>query len=101
MQRFILHFSGDKDQVTLLGGSAAGLLATTDLAKGHFHRLILMGGFPTSPLSLDTNPKVTYGEVALQNNCPSFPSSHFVRCMQGRRVSSVVYADQRLLVGGL
>ncbi|OXA50986.1 Esterase E4 [Folsomia candida] len=98
--KFISHFSGDPGQVTLLGGSLVGLLATTELGRGFFQRVILMGGgSPISPLiAVDPTPKVTYGEVALQNGCPSFPSSHFVRCMQARRVGSIVEADARLAV---
>ncbi|CAL8125174.1 unnamed protein product [Orchesella dallaii] len=103
VQRFIPSFGGDASQITVMGqGSSAstiGLLATSEMARGLFHRLILMSGVPISPISLDTNQKLTFAEIALQNSCPSFPTLQFVRCMQKRQAESIILADQQLTKG--
>jgi hypothetical protein len=57
-----------------------------------------MSGSPLSPIALDSTPKVTFAEIALQNSCPSFPTLQFVRCMQERKIRSLVLADDRLIV---
>ncbi|CAG7681484.1 unnamed protein product [Allacma fusca] len=103
VNRFISAFGGDSKQITIMGhgGSAMtlGLLATSELARGLFHRVILMAGSPLSPVSVDNSPKSTFAEIALQNACPSFPTLRFVRCMQHKSVSKLVDADFQLTSG--
>lgn len=103
VQRYMTYFGGDPNQITVMGqGSSAvtlGLLSTSTSTKSLFQRMILMSGSPASPFALDPNQKLTYLEIARQNNCPSFPTLQLVRCMQKRGMESLVQADAQLIQG--
>lgn len=103
VQRYISYFGGDPTQITVMGqGSSAttlGLLSTSTSSRSLFHRMILMSGSPSSPLAFDTNEKLTLAEISKENNCPSNPPTQFVRCMQTKRVESIVMADNKLKMG--
>lgn len=102
VQRYIGSFGGDSNQVTVMGqGSSAtslGLLALSTIPPGFFHRMILMSGSPASPLAVDSNENLTLAEVARQNSCPTFPTLQFVRCMQTKKMRSIILADEQLTV---
>jgi carboxylesterase type B len=70
----IKAFGGNKDSVTLLGFDHGAILANflmiSPIAKGLFHRTILMSGSSLADWALNYNPQQITLEVAKKLKCP-------------------------------
>lgn len=70
----IEQFGGDRNSVTLLGydtgAICANFLMISPVAKGLFHRAILMSGSALSDWALNYNPQQITMQVAKRLNCP-------------------------------
>lgn len=67
-------FGGNRDSVTLLGydtgAICANFMMVSPIARGLFHRAILMSGSALSDWALNYNPQQITMQVAKQLNCP-------------------------------
>lgn len=73
VQSNIEAFGGDRNRVTIFGGSAGGmivtLLASSPEFNGLFHRVISESGTHLCPKLLTRNPREIYGNVLHAANC--------------------------------
>lgn len=78
-------FGGDNKAVTLMGHSQGAacinFLMISPVAKGLFHRAILMSGSALSDWALTTNPISPTEQVAQQLNCPR-DDEQLLRCLR-------------------
>lgn len=91
----IESFNGDKDSVTLMGhghGAASiNFLMVSPVAKGLFHRAILMSGSAVSDWALSSHVLSTTVQVAQTLNCPLVDENEeLLKCLRKRRLSELM-----------
>lgn len=86
-------FGGDRNSVTLLGydtgAICANFLMISPIAKGLFHRSILMSGSALSDWALNYNPQQVTLQVAKKLNCP-IEDSKLGECLRQKSYQEIM-----------
>lgn len=89
----IEQFGGDRNSVTLLGfdtgAICANFLMISPIARGLFHRAILMSGSALSDWALNYNPQQITMQVAKQLNCP-IEDSKLGECLRRKTYQEIM-----------
>lgn len=102
VQKNIHLFGGDPNTVTVFGESAGstsvGLLMTSPMSKGLFHRAILQSGSPISHLSiLDKETAAQYTkEIATNLTCPIEDSNQLINCLKSKDIAHIMDSTAQL-----
>jgi len=86
-------FGGNPDMVTLLGydtgAVCANFLMVSPVARGLFHRAILMSGSALADWALNNNPQDTTLQVAKKLNCP-IEDSQLGDCLRKKSYQEII-----------
>lgn len=89
----IEQFGGDRSAVTLLGYDSgaicANFLMISPVAKGLFHRAILMSGSALSDWALNYNPQQITMQVAKKLNC-SIEDGKLGECLRSKSYQEIL-----------
>jgi neuroligin len=89
----IEQFGGDRNSVTLLGydtgAICANFLMISPVARGLFHRAILMSGSALSDWALNLNPQQITTQVAKKLNCP-FEDLKLGECLRRKSYQEIL-----------
>lgn len=90
----ILAFRGDPKSVTLLGYDTGAVcvnfLMISPVAKGLFHRSILMSGSALADWALNHNPQDTTMQVAQKLNCPIDEDDELGACLRSKTYEEIL-----------
>lgn len=89
----LIFFTGDRNSVTLLGydtgAICANFLMISPIARGLFHRSILMSGSALSDWALNYNPQQVTLQVAKKLNCP-IEDSKLGECLRQKSYQEIM-----------